>query len=169
MATRVHIRDVDTRALKRRFRGMIRRSQNFSSVFNWAGRQIQDAHAKNFDSRGAASGSVWAPLDSGYSAWKLANYGAEGVLVKSGDLRSSLTNWNSRGAVREVGAKKASFGTEIPYARFLVTGTRAMPARNFNFVPRSFATRVARATGEHIVYGTEVGEIYSHLKAGIFG
>jgi len=169
MATRVRIKKVDTRALKKRFRGMIRRSTDFSSVFRWAHRQMQDAQAKNFDSRGAVSGGVWAPLDSGYAAWKLEHYGAKGVLVRTGDLRSSLTSWNARGAVREVGATTAFFGTDIPYSGFIQYGTSNMPSRSFTFVPRSFATRVARATGEHIVYGTEVGEIYSHLKDGIFG
>ncbi len=168
MATKVRIREVDTSAVLRRFRAMIRRSSNFASVFRWALRQLQDAHASNFDARGTLSGSPWAPLDPQYAAWKLENYGADGILVREGTLRSSLTDWNSRGAIRDIGVTEATFGTNLDYAKFHQMGTRMMPSRPPVFTPRTFSNRLARAVGEHVVYGGEVGSTYTHLKAALF-
>jgi phage gpG-like protein len=168
MAVRVRITDVEMSALRRRFAAMTRRSTNFSSMFRWALRQLQDAESKNFASQGHLSGGGWKPLDNEYAAWKLANYGAGGILVREGNLRSSLTNWNARGAIRDVGATSATFGTSLPYAKYHEGGTFKMPARQINFVPRTFADRLARAAGEHVVYGGEVGNIYTHLKGALF-
>jgi phage gpG-like protein len=168
MATRVKITDVDTSALRRRFSQMARRSEDFSPMFRWALRQLQEAHAKNFASRGSLGGSTWKPLDPEYASWKLAEYGSGGILVRSGALRDSLTNWSARGAIREIGNTRATFGTSLDYSEFHELGTLKMPARKINFAPRHFANRVAQAAGEHVVYGGDVGNIYSHLKGGLF-
>jgi hypothetical protein len=42
---------------------------------------------------------------------------AGGALVRSGELRDSLTQPNAFGAIREAHAAQAEFGTSVPYAR----------------------------------------------------
>ena len=166
MGRYMKVTKVDTSALRRRFMAMSRRAQNFTPVFRWMMQELQKAHRDNFRTEGTTSGFPWQPLDPQYASWKLANYGANGILVRSGDLRNSLTSMNSnRGAVRDIGLRTAYFGTTIGYAKFHQSGTSNMAQRKPLFVPKMMAHDVARATGEHIVYGS-VGEVYSNLKRG---
>ena len=164
MSVSVRIKKVDQKAVKRRFRGMRRRSRDFSSVFRWSMLELQRAHERNFATRGAASGNVWPPLDNEYAGWKLSEYGAKGILIQEGTLKDSLTRWNARGAIRDISAKQARFGTTIGYAQFHQTGTRDMPQRKVMYTPATFADGVAQASGKHVVYGGEGGELYSNLK-----
>jgi phage gpG-like protein len=165
---RVHIKHVDTRKLRIRFAKMSARSKNFAPVFRWALRELENAHAKNFAAQGAFASNRWKPLDTKYAAWKLANYGAGGILVRSGDFKSSLTDWNSRGAVREIGRVGATFGTSLPIAGFHQYGTHKMAKRPAVFTPRTFSYLTAQAVAEHVVYGGDVGSTYHHLKRGLF-
>lgn len=168
MPVRFNVTKVDARAVKRRLRGMRRRSRDFRNVFRWALMELERAHNENFSARGTLAGPAWQPLDSEYAAWKLDNYGANGILVREGDMRSSLSDWNSRGAIRDVGRKSATFGTDIGYAAFHQAGTRDMPQRKIVFVPRRFAFHMAEAAAERVVYGGEVGETYTRLRNGLF-
>lgn len=168
MSVKVRVRKVDTAAVVRRIRAMRRRSKDFRNVFRWALLELEKAHNKNFSARGTMAGPAWKPLDTEYASWKLANYGAKGILVREGDLRSSLTDFNSRGAVRDVGRHKATFGTSIGYAGFHQAGTSNMARRKVVFVPRRFAHGVAEAVAERVVYGSEVGQTYTHLRNGLF-
>lgn len=148
--------DVDTDALRRLFAKMSARSKDFDSVFRWAMRHLAEEHAKLFATNGNTLGSTpWEPLKESTVAWKLANgYGAQGILVRDGTLKSSLTDLNSsRGAIRDVGRTEASFGTNVEYAGYHFYGTRRMASRKPLFVPAHFAWRTATATAKHIVYG----------------
>lgn len=156
MTAKVTIKKVDTSRLKRRFAGMIDRSNDFKPVFRWVFLELSEAHARQFASEGSASGFPWKPLDPQYSSWKLKNYGDNGILVRKGDLRDSLADLNStRGAVRDIDAKKATFGTEVEYAHYHWTGTRKMPARRPLFVPRMLSDRTAFMVGRYIVDGQD--------------
>jgi len=156
MVARVTVKKVDTSRLKRRFASMVSRSNDFKPVFRWVFLELSEAHSRQFASQGAAGGFPWKPLDPQYASWKLENYGANGILVRSGALRDSLTNLNStRGAVRDIDAKKATFGTEVEYAHYHWTGTRKMPSRKPLFVPRTFADRTAFMVGRYIVDGQD--------------
>ena len=165
MAIRVRIKKVDTSAVRRRFRAMRRRSRNVRPVLRWALRELEREHLKNFNSGGALAGG-WAPLDNEYAAWKLANYGAGGILVLDGDLKAGLTRWGGKGAVREIKKTKATFGVKHEAVKFHQYGTSKMARRKVVFLPNRFAFGVAEATAEHIVYGGKIGSTYQHLKAG---
>ena len=134
MATRVRSK-VDLRPFYRYIRGVRLRSMNFSGLFRAVMRDLEREHAKNFDSQGALVGG-WKPV---YSGWNLDEYGAGGVLVRSGTLKRSLTVSNARGAVRDIGRLQAEFGTKVNYAHFHQTGTEDMVSRKIVFAPRSFA------------------------------
>lgn len=155
MSIQIRRIDVDTAALKKYFAQMSVRAENFAPVFRWVMVQLAAEHAKLFATNGLASGTAWEPLHQDTVAWKIANgYGANGILVRTGDLKSSLTNLNSgRGAVREIDRKHAVFGTDVAYARYHFYGTRRMPERKPLFVPEFFAWRTGQAAAKHIVHG----------------
>ena len=154
MRVQVRIVDVDTSRVVRRFGKILRRSQNFKPVFRWVFQELQEAHRDNFRTGGAASGFPWKPLEPQYASWKIENYGANGVLVRTGDLRSSLTMNSGRGAVRDMGARTAEFGTKIPSAQFHQSGTSNMAQRKPLFLPKLMADRTAHVVGEYLVYGS---------------
>ncbi len=161
----VRITSVDTSRLRRRFNAMSRRSQNFKPVFRWMMKQLQEAHRDNFKNEGVSSGFRWQPLDPQYAAWKLENYGAKGILVRTGDLKDSLTLNSARGAVRDFGLRTAHFGTTIGYAQFHQAGTQNMAQRKPLFVPQLMANRTGHAVGEYILHGS-LGEVKSFLSKG---
>lgn len=165
MKTNVRIRKVDTSALRRRFAAMSRRSQDFRPVFKWVLKELQKAHLANFTREGTVDGAPWKPLDPQYASWKLSNYGANGILVADGSLRRSLTVDSSRGAVRDVGFRTATFGTQIPYAKFHQSGTRFMAERKPVFLPSLMPNQTATVVGEYIVHGS-VGVRYAAALKG---
>jgi phage gpG-like protein len=79
-----------------------------------------------FASQGASVGG-WAPLSPGYALWKAAHYPGSPPMVQSGELLADLTSL--RGPGNDVDADGATFVTNIEYAKYHVTGTRHMPAR----------------------------------------
>jgi phage gpG-like protein len=154
MRVQVRVVDVDTSKADRRFGQILRRSRDFRAVFRWMFQELQEAHRENFRTQGAASGFPWKPLEPQYASWKIENYGANGVLVRSGDLERSLTMNSGRGAVRDIGARTAEFGTKLPYAKFHQSGTSNMAQRKPLFLPRLMADRTADAVGEYLVHGS---------------
>lgn len=144
---------------------MRRRNKHFGPVLRWALRELEREHQKNFASGGAMVGG-WKPLDSDYAAWKVANYGAGGILVLKGTLEEGLTRWGAKGAVREIKPKRAIFGVEHEAVLFHQYGTSHMAQRKVVFLPKVFARRTAEAVAEHIVYGGRVGSTYQNLKSG---
>lgn len=154
MRVQVRVVDVDTSKADRRFGQILRRSRDFKPVFRWMFQELQEAHRENFRTQGAASGFPWKPLEPQYASWKIENYGANGVLVRSGDLERSLTMNSGRGAVRDIGARTAEFGTKLPYAKFHQSGTSNMAQRKPLFLPRLMAGRTADAVGEYLVHGS---------------
>ncbi len=154
MRVQVRIVNVDTSKADRRFGKILRRSRDFKPVFRWMFQELQEAHRENFRTQGAASGFPWKPLEPQYASWKIENYGANGVLVRSGDLERSLTMNSGRGAVRDMGARTAEFGTKLPYAKFHQSGTSNMAQRKPLFLPRLMADRTADAVGEYLVHGS---------------
>ena len=148
-----------------RFQGMRRRSYSFKGILREAQRQLARAHARNWDTQGAFSGKKWAKLDKEYSSWKLNTYGAQGVLVQTGELKNSLTRISGgRGAIREVDATSMKFGTSLPSAAWHLDGTDDMPARKILFVPKKFGKAVGDAVAEQIVYGGSAKESAAKLK-----
>lgn len=74
----------------------------------------------------------WVPLSPQYAAWKQKHFPGLPILVRSGEMRDSLASTGAGmgpGAIREIHARDAWFGTSVRYARFHQTGTRRMPRR----------------------------------------
>lgn len=155
MSLRINI-DVNTNPAERRLSAMKRRMSSFKSVFRWVFKELQAAHRANFATQGAVGGDIWKPLDPQYASWKLENYGARGILVRTGDLQRSLTVENARGAIREIRSQSATFGTSIPYARFHQRGTLNMPERPPIVESDLLNELISQKVAEYIVEGTSV-------------
>jgi phage gpG-like protein len=157
---------VDTSALKRKFAAMTRRSRDFRPVLRWVMQELQKSHRDNFRREGMSDrGFPWSPLDPQYASWKTENYGAHGILVRTGDLERSLTMNSARGSIRDIGLSTATFGTDIPYARWHQSGTRNMAQRKPVFVPNLMKQRTGNVVAEYIVHGS-IGVKYADAMRG---
>jgi len=169
---------VDKREMTKHFNAMRRRSaKGFKSQFKWAAKEVKRQIREDFRNNGRGRWTVLAPETV---AWKIEEgYGNKGVLVRTGDLRRSLTVDNARGAVREYKSHSMKFGTDltsdgidgrvVPYASFIQYGTRKMPARPFLFKfgepkGRQFSSKLGSAIAERVIYGGSVGKYYAWLK-----
>ncbi len=65
--------------------------------------------AKQFGSQGGFGSGGWAPLSPRYAAWKAKHYPGKGILVRTGELRRSLT--------------QRPLGTEVLEKSFMVIGS----------------------------------------------
>lgn len=72
----------------------------------------------------------WKPLNSKYQEQKAKKYAGMPMLVASGSLFNSVVRSNAHSVVI-MSKKKLSFGTNLPYAKYLQMGTSKMPARSF--------------------------------------
>lgn len=163
MAVRVRTSVSGTQSVNRYFDGMLRRSADFRQIFRWAQRELEEANRENFATHGAASGRPWMPLDNEYARWKLGNYGAKPIMIREGDLYQELTFL--RGRPNDIGNRSATFGTDLPYAKFHQAGTRNMARRTIVFVPELFAERLGRMVLNYLVYGSETGVSVKRLRS----
>lgn len=90
--------------------------------------------ARNFVSKSSPDKKPWQSLSEDYAKQKSKKYPGAPMLVASGKLFNSLIR-NFEGeddeGVSIVTAKKLSYGTKIPYAKYHMLGTKKMPARPF--------------------------------------
>lgn len=156
MRIRTKVKVTGTKQVYERMAGMAKRAGDFSSVFRWAQRELEEANRHNFASQGATSGAPWMPLDNEYARWKLSEYGPLPTLIRTGDLYRDVTFLH--GPPNRIGKHQATFGTNLPYAKFHQSGTWKMPARKIIFVPPLFAQRLSELVLNYLVYGksTEV-------------
>ena len=138
---------VDYSPFYKYIRQVLRRSTDWSGVFRAAMRDLEESHSKHFGTNG---GGTWKPV---YSSWKTEEYGAGGILVRTGTLKRSLTLRNARGAIRDIGAQRATFGTSVSYAHFHQTGTENMAKREVLFTPNRFSEGLAKDAVEYLAYG----------------
>jgi phage gpG-like protein len=134
---------VDASEVIRVIRGSRRRMRQYVAVFQGARKHLETAYGDNFASRGTPVGG-WAP----YGAWS-AEAGQPARLVRTGRLLQSLTSL--QGAPNDIGAKQATFGTNVPYAGFHQDGTREMPMRKVVFEPAGFAQYLADEVADHVL------------------
>lgn len=162
MPVTVRTRVTGIQNVNRYFDGMLKRSADFRSIFRWAQRELEEANRENFATHGARSGRPWMPLDNEYARWKLSEYGPLPTLIREGDLYRSLTFL--RGSPNDIGARSATFGTDLPYAKFHQAGTSKMARRTIVFVPELFAERLGRMVLNYLVYGSETGVSIKRLR-----
>lgn len=141
---------IDARRAISRMRAMERRSKDFRSVFKWAKRELQRANAENFAANGLPVGG-WSPLKPRYAAWKATKFPGAPTLVMSGKLFRELRSLN--GPVNSIGLTKATFGTDIEYAKFHQYGTTKMAKRQIVYEPTGFAERLAIIAADYVTDG----------------
>lgn len=127
---------------------MDRRSKDFRPVFNKAENYLEKANRDNFAASGLPAGG-WRPLDAQYGAWKTTKFPGVPLMVKSGELFSSLSSLNN--SAKSVRLTTAEFGTKVEYAKFHQYGTNKMPKRKIVFEPPRFARDIGVEAAKHIV------------------
>jgi phage gpG-like protein len=137
--------DLHWREAKDHLDDMQDRARDFKPVFLKAEKELNDAYVKNFTSNGSLVGG-WAPLDRQYGSWKSSNFPGRPTLVRSGRLFRSIQSF----PVRKIGKKSATFGTDVPVAKFHQYGTWSMPERRIIFEPPMFAKKLAKDVAKHV-------------------
>ena len=149
MMLRVEVTCDAKRALKY-LDGMVERSKDFTPVFRWAKKELEKANAQKFATNGLPVGG-WSPLKPRYSAWKSRNFPGAPMLVQTGRLFRSLTNF--RTPPSSIGRTSATFGTDVEYAKFHQYGTSKMAKRQVVFEPPAFARELADRAAKYVVDG----------------
>lgn len=127
------------------------RSQDFRPVWRYAKRELEHSFSQNFLTGGSLVGG-WAPLDSGYAAWKSVRRPAASIMVFDGTLFNSLRSLD-KAAVNKIEKLSATFGTDVEYAKFHQYGTTKMPQRKIIFEPKGFTRDISRKARKYVIRG----------------
>jgi phage gpG-like protein len=102
---------------------------NFAPFFEALIGRLEDAAERQFGAEGQGPvAGKWGPLTAKYAERKLARWGAQPLLVASGEMRAQFTQ-KGRG-LRVATDNQMAYGTsETPYASYHQTGTEKMIAR----------------------------------------
>lgn len=133
--------DCDNKDALRRLSMMEMRASGFEPIFRYAKARLQLANAENFGTGGLPVGG-WQPRRES-KPWPL--------MIRSGSLMKSLTGLF--GPPNDIGAKSATFGTKVEYAKFHQYGTTRMPSRKIVFEPRGFASDLASKAAAYVANG----------------
>lgn len=117
---------VDISEALRELEGMAARASNVRPVMEQARAKMGEIEGLIWASQGTAVGG-WAPLSPAYAAWKAATFPGAPMMMRTGRLAEDLMDL--RGPGNDVDADGATFVTNVDYAKYHVTGTRHMPAR----------------------------------------
>ncbi len=114
-------------AYNARLRRIRDRASNERTMFRGLIARFKNSERRIFDSEGQALGSRWRPLSPEYAAAKSRDYPGTPILVRTGRLRSSLTE---RPTVRFRG-NTMEIGTNVPYSEWNQRGVpqNGLPAR----------------------------------------
>lgn len=134
------------------------RLKNLKPIFREIRDELSDAFRKNFLENGSLVGG-WAPLDTGYGAWKSVHFPGAPPMVRSGKLFRSVSEL--RGRPNDIDNRSATFGTNVEYAKFHQYGTTKMPKREIIFEPLGFQDKWSKRMAEYIVNGTNDGRAES--------
>jgi phage gpG-like protein len=147
---------VHTRDAQRLLKKIVHRMRGYEKAFEHGRLWLQVANAGNFGSRGVPVGG-WAV----YGNWS-AQKGQPASLVRTGNLMESLTNLT--GAPNVIGSHRATFGTNIEYARFHQYGTTKMPSRPVVFDPSGFKSHIVRAIENQLDVEVSLSSLKASLK-----
>lgn len=124
----LHLRlNLDAQRLRHTIDGIERRPKDMRPAWNAFADAFEDHMAATFASEGASAGAKWAPLSPVYGAAKARLYPGAGILYRSGQLESGLTQQPFNIDVRE--PSYCIFGTSVPWGRYHQDGTNKMPRR----------------------------------------
>lgn len=105
---------------------------------------------REFITEGASTGDSWADLSPAYAQWKAVHYPAQGILVRTGDLKASVIDRTDPKAIYRASQNELVIGTEIGYAKFHQYGTRHMPQRPVFRVDEAFMGVVGKSMQEYV-------------------
>lgn len=129
----------------RRISAYGRKLEDWPMLWAEVSQSYADAERAWFKSEGEGS---WPELKPATVAYKARHFPGRPILVRTGELRASLTEH----LALMVEADVLLIGTEVEWAEFHVTGTRVMPKRDPR-IPIVHARELARtAMAEHARY-----------------
>lgn len=109
------------------------------------------AERRQFASEGAYGSGGWAPLSPRYARWKARAYPGQPILVRTGELRESLTRRPF--GVEVIRPRFAIFGSDVDYGRFHQRGD-GLPQRRPVELPESLRRRWVKIIQRFIVTGS---------------
>lgn len=79
-------------------------------------------------------GDRWPQLSPRYAAWKAIHFPGKPILVRTGNLRRSMTEEGAPGNINIIGKTGAVFGTSVPYGIYHDSDSprTKIPRRNFS-------------------------------------
>jgi phage gpG-like protein len=147
---RLHFEFYGQVELDRTLAGLEERTQDLRPVWDTLRRRFLVTERKQFDSEGAFGGGKWAPLSPAYGAWKAAHYPGKPILVRTGELRRSLTEGPQ---VTVMEPHLAIFGSAVEYGQYHEEGSAHLPRRPPVQLPAAERREWVRAVQRFIVTG----------------
>ncbi|RIJ76611.1 hypothetical protein D1871_11095 [Nakamurella silvestris] len=126
----------------------VERLESAQPAFERIGDQFAQAEMANFLTQGGG----WAPLSPGYAAYKAARFPGRPILVRTGEMRDSLTHRPF--GIDTVGDTRAEFGTADPKAKYHQHGTSKMPARPPVKVSEGNRNEMAKTLQRYLMTGS---------------
>src|SRR5688572_12276766 len=100
---------------------LLSRFEAGANDFRRAWNEIEQDFKEMEEDRFSRSGPGWAPLNPTYAAWKASRYPSQPLLVRTGNLRYSLTG--GAGFISRIDGRQAEFGTSVRHGIFHQRGT----------------------------------------------
>lgn len=135
-------------------RTLLRFSENvedMTPVWRELANKFARAQARQFKSEGAYGSGGWQALSPDYAAWKARHYPNAGILVRSGDLRDSLTKRPF--GIEVLRPQSMVIGSGITYGRFHQSGSGTLPRRRPVELPESTRRAWVQLMQRYIVTG----------------
>jgi phage gpG-like protein len=125
--------------------GEFRRAlDNLEPLWDRFEHELSQIETERWDTRGYGG---WAPLAESTVAQKAAHGFPLDPLIRTGELRDSLTDPNRAG---DKGPKQFSYGTDVPYAEYHQEGTDRMPSRPVLEIRLEDRRRLERETVSYV-------------------
>jgi phage gpG-like protein len=106
--------------------------------------------ARQFKSSGRYASGGWPALSPRYAAWKAKHYPGAPILVRSGDLRDSLTRRPF--GVDVIEKKSMAIGSDVPYGLYHQRG-EGLPQRRPVELTEAERRRWTRALQRYVITG----------------
>jgi phage gpG-like protein len=119
------------------------RASDVRPIASKTSRIIAESNERRFQTRGRGR---WEPLDPDTSARKSRQGEDPRLLRRTNKLHASLT----RPRPSETNRTELSFGTDLPYARFVNSGTKWMPARKLIDLAAPERKEITKVIGGYI-------------------
>lgn len=131
-------------------------SQSLGSVWGDYWNKIEEFLTQrveqSFATQGAASGAgPWVPLSPKYAAWKQQHFPGRGILVATGEMKSSIVDAGHPLALRRRRLNTFIFGSRDPKVQRHHEGTEFLPARPILILSQSDLDAMGKEAGQFVV------------------